>query len=279
MKFGKWDMMIFVTMSIAIISMSFVFPALGLSGQEQNESDIPEFNMSADRFDFAGEFPEDPGQPSNGFLKYDMSLGSDSDNQVWLNGDTSDGTDVTIISDENPPEQNITVTVNNWENNSLSGDDTYDLNEVGDKRLHENNSYEILFTYQRVENRNQSDERAIVEYQVRSQPSDTSWYDRIPVVGAVFGAGDHLAAILGWIGSVIYWTFGTMWSTILNLLGIAVDIVVYVFSMIYWLTSTYGDVVTSAESFASVFLAVPGILLGLELGKIGLLLVHIIWIG
>ncbi len=81
MNITKFDMFILMFTSIAVITMSFTFPALGLTGETQNESDIPEFNISKGAADFAREEPEYPGAPSQGTLRYENGSESWEDNR------------------------------------------------------------------------------------------------------------------------------------------------------------------------------------------------------
>lgn len=274
MDFGRTDIIIVVSMSLAIISMSFVFPALGLTADsdEVAENDIPEFNMSADRFDIAGEFPDQPGTPSQGTLVLNNSVDILEDNRrVWLEGDTDGGTELLLTNQTDDAR----LVLNHWPGPDK---DEVVLSNVGDVDDIQNDTagWHIKFEYVNIENRNKSNQTITVDYEIIQQPADSAWYSRIPVVGSVFSTGEQLAGIVGWIGSIIYWTFGTMFSVILNLIGILFDVVTYGFSMLIWMVSTYNSIISSASAFASVFVMAPAIILFLEFAKIGMIAINLL---
>lgn len=275
MNFGKWDMMIFVTMTFAVIAMSFTFPALGMTDMDEAEDDdIPEFNMTTDRFDFADQFPDNPGAPSTGQL-------------VWYEDDPRGERQATDLDPENRlflfNEGNTT----DWELNATLQDwseeppieETVQLTEVGDRAELENDDYDLDITVLRVQDEGTDDLLITTEYQIEEQPQDNVWYDRIPVVGSVFGAGEQLAGIVGWIGSIIYWFVGTVLATILNMFYAMIEIITFLFSLLHWLISTYGSVISASNSWSTVFILIPALLLFLEFVKIGFIAIHIIWIG
>lgn len=274
MNFTKFDLTIIVVMSIGIISMSFVFPALGLTDESTNESDVPEFDMASDRFDFAGEMPDNPGTPSQG----EFNVQTDDGGQLRLkqspeediNLNANDGTPGT---DQVDPEVSL---------NKLNGteDSPYQVNatlsEVGDSATLEGFDYVADMEWVRTENENQSNETAIVSYEIIEQPSDETWLSRVPVVGGIVSGANALAGIVGWIGSLIWWGFTFFVQTGLNVLGMVVDVAVYFVSTLSWLVGTYTGIVSGANAWAAVFVAIPGILLFGEFAKIVMVLISLL---
>lgn len=271
MEFSKHDMIILLTMTVAIICLSFTLPALGMAGggDSATESDIPEFNLTTDRFDFAGEFPDSPGTPSSGELEIDNSNVEASDNFV----DLGNGTSMTLF--DGPDMQ---MGINNID--ASGGDDVYFNNsEVGDIQTLEAFGYEIDAELLSVENEGESDFTWSVRWEIEDQPSDSGFISRIPIVGGVVSIGESLASMVGWIGSIIFWFVGTVVTTVTNLIVVLIDIVTFFISLLHWMLSTYLGYVSAADGFASVFLMVPGILLFLEFAKLGMITVDMLWIG
>ena len=96
MDFTTRDIGILISMSLAVIMISFVFPTIGLAdtGDKAAESEIPEFNISTDRFDFAGDFPDNPGTPSTGALERNEAE-LDVYRPRFFHGDTAGGVRMT----------------------------------------------------------------------------------------------------------------------------------------------------------------------------------------
>lgn len=282
MNFGKFDMVILIVMSVAIVVMSFVFPALGLADAETSESDIPEFTMDTERFDFAGDFPSRVGTPSTSTLRFDTSRDAGlSDNVIWLSRDGDQGTQMTLV--ENASTDNAQVNLFLLNETDTLEEDTTILNETGDADVLEID-FEGLAQYEIYVELIQDEEVTggtiyEVEYQIREQPEaqeSGGWLDRIPILGGIIDGGETLAGMVGWIGAVIWWLFTSFWELVLNVLGIAFDIVTFLFGTTSWLFTTYGAVLSAAESWVAVFIALPGLLLGLVWVKLAMIVISLL---
>jgi len=268
MNFTQNDFAIIMASSIAIIAMSFVFPPLGLTSQDKvAENEIPEFNITTEEFKFTDEFPENPGSPSQGTLEFSESLAGDSDNQIFLDGDTDNGTELVLLNNGNLSEPEPQVRVNNWDSGMVTTD-IYNFSQVGDIQNHDNFSYEIKFTYLTLENVNKSSQTYVIRYQIETQPENTNWIKRIPVVGGVVGAGEQLAGIIGWIGSVIWWFLSRTAISGTNILNIVYQVLFFIIDLMSFLIGTYTDIVTNANEYAAILVLIPGLLLSLEFGKL-----------
>lgn len=266
MNWGKFDVTIIVVMSVAVVSMSMVFPMIGLTSADANENDIPDLDVQSDRFDFSGDFPDRPGTPSSGTMDFNSSDVQFSDNQLWLDGDTSNGTELVLL--QNGSNDNAKINLNDWDAGNLDAQENAYLNGTGDTAVVSNFSYEIRFEVTDYEETN-GDLDVTVEYEITDQPqSDGGWLGRIPVVGTLFSQGEALAGVLSWVGSVVWWGFATFFDIVLNLVGMLFDAMTYGFSLADWLVTSYADVISGAGSWAAVFVALPGIILTAELFKI-----------
>lgn len=282
MNFSKFDMVLIFSMSLAIVLMSFMFPALGMTeeGDKVNESDIPEFNISSDRWDIVGDFPEDPGTPSTGRIIWNESEGAESDNQRWLHGDTSLGAEHTVINFGSADNPDAEVRLTSWNddqsnftNQTITGEGQEftleSVNEIGGS-LTVNFNYTVEYEVAVYENTS-GNFHVEVDYLITEQPQDEAWYERVPLLGGLFSAGADLAGIVGWIGSILYWFVASTFEIALTLVTILFDVMVYGISMLQWLTGTYSSIISGAGGFAQVLVAMPPVLLFVEFAKIGMI--------
>lgn len=273
MNFGRFDVTMVLTMSLAVIGMSFVFPAIGLADASTTDNSVPEYQLDEEPLNLAGDFPRAPGTPSSGTLYLNTSRVTYSNNQVWLDGDTSGGTEVLLFA---PVSENDTaeIIVNEWNSGSVQANTTYNITAEGDRFTLDNHSYKMNFEVTTFDEGNFSDGYYYeVEYQAKNQPvTDGGFIKRIPIVGGIVSTGEVLAAVVGWIGSIIWWFAATSIDIISVAVAILFDTVTFAVSLLSWLITTYGSVVSSAgAAWVSLFLALPGIILSLEMGKLAMI--------
>lgn len=268
MNFSDRDIAIVVSMSVAIILMSFVMPAVGLTGDTASEP--PTFNMTSDRFDFAGDFPDNPGAISKGSLEYnDSKVVQSLDNQVWLEGDSSGGAELLATNTGSSGQIEFIV----WENGGIANSSTLLFNATGYETIQEA-GYTIEFEITEFNGTYPAYE---VDYEVTQRPtSDGGFISSIPLVGGIFDAGAQLAGIVGWIGSIIWWFATTLFTVTLNLMGILYDGFAFFAGLMVYLGSTYSALITGASSWASIILAIPGLLLGLEFAKLSFVAISLL---
>lgn len=276
MNISQRDVMLLLTMSLAVVSISFVFPALGLGGESVQENELPQFDIETDRFDVAGDFPASPGTPSSGTLIYD-SEESVNQNQVWLTGGT-DGGGYELVLLPNGTEADIRI--NEWNGSAFEGYNQTIVGPNDSTGTVERDAWGI--TVETTERFDGDEDTSAgyyeVEYEIIDEPGDGgSLGERIPIVGSIISGTNALAGMVGWIGSIIYWAVQVFFEGILNITGIGYDISSYFIGLFSWLSSTYFGIVSSAgASWVSVFVALPGILLSVMLGKFAIIGVRLI---
>ena len=276
MNFGKFDIILLTTCLLAVILMTLTFPMIGLAGDDVEEDDVPEFNVSADRFDFAGEFPENPGSPSEFYLHWNDQLGGDSDNVRWLDGDVEAGHEI-LVTDQTGTQADpqADVIINHWDEGSVIEDEQFTLNFTEHERVQDfGEGYDLFVQFDRKENISWDDGASEgvdvrVKVEVRDQPDESGWLSRLPIIGSVLGAGDALASMVGWIGSVIWWTVTWFFSISLNLLGLLLDVVTFVIDLTWFIISTYIEIMASdTGTFAGLVITVPMVLFMLSMTKL-----------
>ena len=265
MNFGKFDVMILLTMSLAVIGMSFVFPALGLTGEQADDSQIPELEIDNDRFDLVGELPRRPGTSDTGFLEYRADGFDDRFAWVWHDGSVGRLSAETYVDGGDNDNGPITVQLQLWdeegdsveiENVELSGEgDRVELSVDGGE-------WTVRYEVDQWRNEGTDDFEVLVQFEVIDDATTEGGF-----LGTLFGAGEALASTVAWIGVVIYWGIFFIFEIGANLISMLYDVTSYLFGLIAWLTTTYTNIITGANSWASVFVALPGILLGAILAK------------
>ncbi|WP_292484203.1 hypothetical protein, partial [Methanohalobium sp.] len=207
MNFTSFDFAILISMTTAVILMSFIFPALGLGDKDVQPSEIPSLNVTNDRFDFAGELPRSPGTPTQGELIWESSsTGGGTRDNVFLDGDTTNGNQVTWVNlnNESDPEMNVTFTTFN--SGSIQTSTTERITENNATTISQD-GYKIQFTHTRLKRNSDGSFISYLNYKMEETKSDDSWFKRIPYVGGVFDTVDQVASVLSWGFSIIYWGF------------------------------------------------------------------------
>jgi len=272
MEITSNDIMIFFSMSLAIVLLSLAAPPMNLTDDSaQQASDIPEFNVSQDLFNFSGEFPENPGAPSSGELEH-YDNGSKSGygvQQTWLHGDTGSGNKLFIYngSGGGGPEPNVTM--RQWESAPTArvvGKDTVTIQNVGATKTISNDSYTIKFTLTHNVTGNDSYQR--MTYQIEEQPEDVTFLGRVPIVGSLVSGTSQLAGMVGWIGAILWWFLTTTTEVILQSVLALAKMAYGVFGMMFWIASTYTAIISSATGWAKVIVSVPVVMLSLEIAKV-----------
>lgn len=267
MDITQRDIYLLLTMGLAVVAMSFVFPGLGLGGDQVSENEIPELDVNASEFNFTGERPAAPGAPNTGDLVWKDNR-SDQLNQVWLRGDTSGGVEMALL----PPSSStdpVEIIINDWQDGNVQGSERFQFNQsdVGETTVFVNQSLGYRITLEPL-----TIDRSTGEYTVRfevvSQVVDAGWAEGVPVLGTAIEGAQATAATLGWFVELIVWALTYVFQLLANAVAIAAKVSVYFVSLITWLLSTYTSIVASAGSWVAVFVALPGILLGAVLGKI-----------
>jgi len=261
------DVMLLFTMALAIVSMSFVFPSLGLADESVDANDIPEFSINESRFQFGGSFPTAPGSPSTGELSW-INGSNDQLNQVWLRGDTSGGVEMALL----PPSSStdpVQVIINEWSSGSVTYSERFNFtqSDVGNETVFVNESLGYRLTLEPMTiDRDAGD--YVIRYEIIAQQVDAGWLEGVPVLGTAVKGAQATAATLAWFVDIAVWAITYLFEIIANTAGVAADVTVYLVGLMAWLSTTYTSIVAAAGSWAAVFLALPGIIFSAVLAKL-----------
>lgn len=304
MDITRLDITILVATTIGVILMSFTFPALGLTGDKTNESDIPEFTINADRFDITGDLPGAPGSATTGdqsVYYYENDLIADN---AWLVGD-KDTSGINLLMENRNTTSNpeFYVSTRLYVDGEQRDNATTQLNlsqtetletqyDTGDGIIYANTT----ITLANINDKGTDNMTARFDYSIEvdgtqnvldsageglSSGGGSDWYDGIPIVSQTADALSWVARAIQYIANVLYWGVGTFVELLLNGLGVVFDIATYVVDLLTWLTDTYLAIQSSSEidAWASVILMIPAVIMMAEWAKIILVLVEVIWIG
>lgn len=245
MNITQTDMAVIVSMSIAVILMSFAFPALGLTGDQATNP--PDFNISENQFDFAGDFPQDPGEYQSGTLVYKDSQ-NDTLVKHWLTGDSSDGIRLTASSDAVGGYPLVDM-LDYDGGTATSGDSIYTTGQNKTEKL-ETGDWIVNVTIYDAENVTSGwDFKA--DYQVTDKPGG------LPLIGSIVYIGEVLAYGVGWLFQISA-----------NLLVILLTVVTFSVNLMIYLASNYAAIVAGAGGWASIILAIPGLVISFEFMKV-----------
>jgi hypothetical protein len=271
MNFSKFDVSILVTMSLAVVIMSFAFPALGLTDQsdEVSENDIPEFNMSATMFDFTGDFPREPNAADSGNIQFDQQQGNSIEgvNVIFVDRPQNTGAAVEV---QNTSTNGLDFVFTNFTSLGSGSLERSDItpSDVGEQTVVRHEGWTITYTVVELNNYDQPNMTVDVDYQVQNAPEDTKGLSAIPIVG---GVTDQIAQYVGWFATIFFWTSLFIVELVINVLGIAFGIINYTFGMASWLITTYAAIISAAPGWAGVVLVIPSVLLFAEFAKLAVI--------
>lgn len=257
--------MLLLTMGLAVVSMSFVFPGLGLANDSVAQNEIPQLSVNSSRFDFAGEFPAAPGSPRTEDLTWNNSS-TDQLNQIWLEGDTTGGVEVVLLPPATSSGPGPQTRVNVWDTGSVTYFETQNYTQAGNTGYFYNDTvgYELQFDALTVSD---ADGLYKVRMTVRQEVGSSGWLSNVPVLGTAIDAGAATAATLGWFVEIAIWALTYVFTLGANAAGLAADVGIYLVTLMTWLATTYTSIIASADSWVAVFVALPGILLSAVLAK------------
>lgn len=248
------DTLVLAAMAFAVISMSFVFPALGLEGTNQNTSDVPDFNVTTERFNSTQDYPPYPIRPDEGTLNHTSNKFDDFEGSIQYELGTNDGGNRTFLV-VNPENKTYITDV---ENNSIDDEYTWTVAEEGDVQTLDAGGYEIDVFAVDVS-------AGVYEYHIEQRPGSS----QIPILGGLLNTGGEIVQVLWWMFLMLGYGTRSLFASAGNLAGIGFDIGAYIISMFHWLTTTYLSFSDGiGNNFVSVILYLPAIILFLMFGKL-----------
>lgn len=274
MDLTQFDLKVLLVSIVALLIISVVAGGTVIGAGEVGEA--PRF-QTPQAPDF--EVPEMPGQDvfNEGELTY-VEFGEGPDHEP---DDTimfySDGTDptqsISVSSQLSSYNQSLEVSlfVQNPGGNDVGVfSSSVVMNESNPSASLTQNGTTVDFEY--------------LGYNTEDNSQSVAWDlgNHVTYPGDSIGSGGPISTIADWFEygvSIFVFAF----EFVFGILGFAVlsimDIILYVFSLISFLFSGYSGLVANSPGWAATFVAIPGIMLGLELLKIMFIIIDTLWIG
>lgn len=270
-NFGKFDISVIVVMSLAVIVMSFTFPALGLTGSNVADSDVPSFNASANTFDLTGDTPNQPRTSDSGQIRYEESGAGASVEGVsllYIQRPKTDGYSMEVFNASTGPQ----LTLINFSGGAAA--DTYDTpinNDTSWTHLHQEDGWTIEFSIDTIEDYNGPDMRIVLDYEIQSAPDDSDGISGIPLIG---DTADLVATVLSYGITMFAYISLVLVEIVINTIVVIANISVYFVSMGVFLASTYASIISGTSTgWAAAVLTVPSVLLTAMLAKLVYLII------
>lgn len=276
MRFTGLDLKIMVTMLITILALSAIYGGLGMTETENYLNETPELDIDSASIDFAGDQPERPTDIDEALLKKSPDALA-TEHEEYLQGGPQK--DKYLLAYLRAETDEVSLT---YYNGTDTITDTKSFNETGDRGLLELDTNDD----------DQTDYRAIYEveeFDNSTSPHTTEVRVELDTVdenegfmGSLISFAEPLEGVyqtLAWMGSMFLWVSMVIVEFFLNVTSIAVTIGMFFIDYVTFIMSAYTELVSAAPGIAGLVLAVPGLLLSLEFGKIALLIVDVWWFG
>lgn len=264
MSFNKLDFHILIGSLIMIVLLSFVAPAVGMTGSAVSTQSMPEFSVDTNYFTYVNQ-PDapNPDQPDSGMLNASSSTTDDytgsiqtylGRNQfgnrtflVAVPNDEVNIRDVEALHNDN--DDNHTFTSNGEEAGLLAGGFDIDVRAINI----------TTGTY---------------EYQIVENPANEVWWSGIPIVSGVADAIGGIVSMIAYVVDMIFFVIATILIAGGNTLAAIVDIAIFILSLLNFIVTEYTSIINGAPSgFASIIVSIPGVLFSIQFGRIGLMFV------
>lgn len=257
MTFTKTDFILTLSFLTAVILLSFIAPAVGMTGDSVNSTDIPEFNVTGERFNWVEDLPEYPSEPSSGVLnhsstKFDNYRGNiqtelgtgDNGNRIFIVAINNDTVHLTDVEDSTI---NASVTFS-------ANDQTKNLKAYG----YDIDVHSVNITHGKY------------EWIAAERPDDSS----LPLIGGALNVADSIAAGVIWIGSTIVVGVILIVELFVNGFGVLFDVLVFVLAVLNFIFSNYLAIIAGAPSgFAAALVSIPGVGISVQFARVGLIII------
>lgn len=279
MNISSSDIALIFASALAIILMSFAFPAAGLAdaSNETAESDIPTFDISTGDFDFGQDKrptwrQRRPASPTEGTLIRNESKTVVGDHQVWLDYPRDDGESLDLANlTVNAKTDEMQLIFTNFSGGSSVSSDKVikNISTEGETIRFTSADYGIAAEVIRYEYAGTANMTAVVEWQLLQAPDLQGSLATLPVIGGIFSAGEQVTAGLAYLGDLIRWGFSSFLEATVNFGTVAVQTISFFVSLLTFMLSTYNSLlVNTSAAWATVLVSVPGILFALEFTKL-----------
>lgn len=242
MNITRFDVSILIGMLLAIILMTFIIPGLGFVNADVTTDDIPEFNMTTDRFDFAGDFPGTPTEADSGYVNA---------SDPYVGNYFKPFADFDLVMVEETANTTWEIRMDDKSGNVLANTTVSPGSEY---HLADGQGNEIKGEY-------------------------TSDAEKITWVYIDSGDYGGIVGQLRYLAHIFVWGFGTFITILTNTFGAIFDVVSFFIGLFHWLLVSYSSIIAAGNGFVATISLIPLILIMYEFSKFIMIVVEILWIG
>lgn len=250
MRFTTTDFGLLVSMTLILILINTIFPAVGFASPDTNQSDIPEFNITKTRFDFVGELPEKPSNPTSGKLNHSSDKFDNFEGSIQFElGPGDDGNRTFLVANS---ETEVTIQdVEAGAGNQELASHTFSSN--GETATLTGNGYEID-----VHAIDISTGSGKYEWIATKRPQDSD----LPLIGGIANFADKQVSTIAWIGSTVAVWITQQVEKIFNFGGLIFDFIVFAINFMHFLIIRYTSIISNAPAnWVSLLLTIPSVIL------------------
>lgn len=262
MNFSEFDIKVLVVSAITLVLISATAGATPLAG---GFGEPPRYDSEAE-INF--NVPSQPGATvfSSGEIRYGAGIETYEQNDIIVNSDNY-LVRVSVVNGTDMDNQDVTVglLVDNRSGQTFNSTEV-DFNEtvyMNEQR------FGVEYTY--TERTNST---ATVEWELVTNPplgDDGS--------GGIWGALMQIASWIGYIAELAAFAIQALFNSIVFVSEVLVGIVTYIYEIFAWITGGYGTIIEASPAWATIFVAIPAFLVGIELMKLLILAVQVLWIS
>lgn len=245
MNFTQRDFVLLVSMTLLLILINMVFPALGFSSPSVNQSDIPEYNITERQFDFVGELPEKPANPTTGILNHSSDKFDNYEGTIQFELGPGDNGNRIFLVAINETTAHLTDIEDSTINDSVtftSNDQTKTLTAYG---------YEVDVHSIDIST-------GTFEWIATDRPQDSN----LPLIGGIADFADNQISTIAWIGSTIAVWVTQQVEKIFNVGAMILSFIAFVIQYLHFLIIRYSSIINNAPAtWVSLLMSIPGIIL------------------
>lgn len=253
MPLSTRDLFIGVALVVAVVVINFIVLEAELGGEDVEASEIPDLNLTADRFDFAGERPTMPLGPDEHRVSF-------NETGIANNHNLNDST----VAQATGPTCTYGIQTGIGETGGES--ETKVGDEEGDTVRIEVENWVAIGE---LENATTCTWKGEV---LESPGGGTGFLE-----GFIGSTAEAIAGLISgavFIGETFIWLFLVFVTVIFNVGGLLVDVASFAIGLVSWLFGTYSTVTSAASDWATLALTVPLVGISFLVAKVGLALIE-----
>lgn len=247
MAITKNDLVITISMLVALIFVNIVIVEAELANDQIQEDEIPELNLSSNRFDLVGEKPREPLGPKQFRVAFDLN---DTARVTQVNSTTK------VSAETSPPGCSYAL---KDENNLILEDKSLDKN---------GSTMALTYGEWKVQMTLENNQTCLARGTILESPGGASGF-LSGFLGSTAEAIQGVWSSITYFASVGLWIIAVIIETTVSVGALLFDVAAFGIGFLGWAFGTYVALTSAAGSWASLALTVPVVGLSVMFVKIG----------